>query len=87
MGGSGLDRTEHFRKFCGSGLTRIQFFRNRTGLELKNFTVFSSLQSTTIASHPVLSLLCFSLDLGVFLFYLEFCFFFENLGFFILVKV
>jgi len=42
-GGSGLDRTDHFQKFCGSGLDRIQFYRIRTGLGLKNFTVRSSL--------------------------------------------
>ena len=26
MGGSGLDRTDDFQKFCGSGLVRIQFY-------------------------------------------------------------
>jgi len=35
MGGSGLDRTDDFQKFCGSGLDRIQFYRIRTGLRLK----------------------------------------------------
>ena len=39
IGGSGLDRTDDFQKFCGSGLDRIQFYRIRTGLGLKNFTV------------------------------------------------
>ena len=43
-GGSGLDRTYDFQKFCGSGLDRIQFYRIRTGLGQKNFTVRSSLQ-------------------------------------------
>jgi len=43
MGGSGMDRTDDFQKFCGSGLDRIQFYRIRTGLGLKNFTVGSSL--------------------------------------------
>jgi len=36
IGGSGLDRTDGFQKFCGSGLDRIQFYRIRTGLGLKN---------------------------------------------------
>jgi len=26
MGGSGLDRTDDFQKFCGSGLDQIQFY-------------------------------------------------------------
>jgi len=43
MGGSGMNRTDDFQKFCGSGLDRIQFYRIRTGLGLKNFTVGSSL--------------------------------------------
>ena len=43
MGGSGLDRTHDFQKFCGSGLDRIQFCRIRTGLGLKNYAVRSSL--------------------------------------------
>jgi len=30
-GGSGLDRTDDFQKFCESGLDRIQFYRFRTG--------------------------------------------------------
>jgi len=34
LGGSGLDRTDDFQKFCGSGLDRIQFHRIRTGLGL-----------------------------------------------------
>jgi len=42
MGGSGLDRTDDFQKYCGSGLDRIQCHRIRTGLGLKNFTVRSS---------------------------------------------
>jgi len=46
IGGSGLDRTDDFQKFCGSGLDRIQFHRTRTGLRLKNFTVRSSLPGT-----------------------------------------
>jgi len=47
MGGSGLDRTDDFQKFCGSGLDRIQFHRIKTGLGMKNFTVRSSLQSSS----------------------------------------
>ena len=43
VGGSGLDRTDDFLKFCRSGLDRIQFLRTRIGLGLKNFTVCSSL--------------------------------------------
>jgi len=43
IGGSGLDRTDDFQKFCGSRLDRIQFYRIRTGLGLKKFTVRSSL--------------------------------------------
>jgi len=43
MGGSGLDRTDDFKKFCRPGLDRIQFLRIRIGLGLKNFTVRSSL--------------------------------------------
>ena len=46
IGGSGLDRTDEFQKFCGSGLVWIQFYRIRTGLGLKNFTVRSSLLGT-----------------------------------------
>jgi len=38
MGGSRLDRSHDFQKFCGSGLDWIQFCRIRTGLGLKNFT-------------------------------------------------
>jgi len=45
MGGSKLDRTDDFEKFC-AGLDRIQFYRTRTGLGLKNFTVRSSLESS-----------------------------------------
>ena len=47
IGGSGLDQTDDFQKFCGSGLDRIQFNRIRTGLGLKNFTVRSSLMHTS----------------------------------------
>jgi len=43
MGGSGLDWTDEFQKFCGAGLDRIQFLRIKIGLGLKNFTVYSSL--------------------------------------------
>ena len=43
MGGSWLDRTDDFQKFCGSGLDWIQFLRIRIGLGLKSFTVRSSL--------------------------------------------
>jgi len=56
IGGSGLDRTDHFQKFCESGLDRIQFYRIRTGLGLKNFTVRLSLVCTalcTTSSHDV----------------------------------
>jgi len=52
MGGSELNRTNYFQKFCGSGLDRIQFYRIRTVLGLKNFTVRSSL--------VCIILLCFS---------------------------
>jgi len=34
MGGSGLDRTDDYKKFSRSGLDRIQFFRIRIGLGL-----------------------------------------------------
>jgi len=51
MGGSGLDRTDDFQKFCGSGLDRIQLLQIRIGLGLKNFTVRSSLSpGLTLAS-------------------------------------
>jgi len=43
IGGSGLDQTGDFQKFCRSGLDRITFYRIRTGLGPKNFTVRSSL--------------------------------------------
>jgi len=43
MGGSGVDRTDDFQKFCRLGLNRIRFYRFRTGLGLKNFPVRSSL--------------------------------------------
>jgi len=43
IGGSGLDRTDDFQKFCESVLDRLQFYRIRTGLGLKNFAVRSSL--------------------------------------------
>jgi len=45
MSGSGLDRTEDLKKFCGSGLDRIHFLRIRIGLGLKNFTVRSVKQA------------------------------------------
>ena len=45
MGGSGLDWTDGFKKFCGLGLDRIQLLRIRIRLGLKNFTVRSSLLS------------------------------------------
>ena len=48
IGGSGLDRTDDFQKFCGLGLDWIQFYRISTGLGLKNFTVRSSLVHGTI---------------------------------------
>jgi len=48
IGGSGLDLTDDFQKFCGSGLDRIQFYQIRTGLGLKNFTVCLSLPHTLI---------------------------------------
>ena len=48
IGGSGLDRTNDFQKFCGLGLDRIQFHRMRTWLGLKNFTVRSSLPQTSM---------------------------------------
>jgi len=35
MGGSGLDWTDDFQKFCGSGLDRINFYWIRTGLGLQ----------------------------------------------------
>jgi len=47
MGGSGLDQTDDFQKFCGSGLDRIQLLRIRIGLGLKNLTVRSSLVRTS----------------------------------------
>jgi len=50
MGGSGLDRTDDFQKFCGSALDRIQFYRIRTGIELKNFPVCSSLANTSTSA-------------------------------------
>jgi len=50
MGGSGLDRTNDFQKFCRSGLDRIRFCRVRTGLGLKNFTVRLSLVNTRAVS-------------------------------------
>jgi len=43
MGGSALDRTNDFQKFCESGLDRIQLLRVWTWLGLNNFTVWSSL--------------------------------------------
>jgi len=52
IGGSGLDRTDDFQKFCGSGLDRIQIYWIRTGLGLKNFTVRSYLISPS-KNHPV----------------------------------
>jgi len=50
MGGSGLDRTDDFKKFCGSGLDQIQFYGIKTGFRLKNFTVRSSLPLAIIIS-------------------------------------
>jgi len=47
-GGSGLDRTNDFQKFCGWGLDRIQFYQSRAGFGLKNFTVRSSLMQTDV---------------------------------------
>jgi len=46
IGGSGLDRTDDFQKFCRSGLDRIQFLRIKIGLRLKNLSVRSSLLHT-----------------------------------------
>jgi len=43
MDGSGLDRSDNLKKFCGSGLDRIQFLQIRIGLGLNNFIVRSSL--------------------------------------------
>jgi len=48
MGGSGLDRTDDFQKFCRSGLDRMQLLRIRIGLGLNNFTVRSALPATVI---------------------------------------
>jgi len=52
--GSGLDRTDGFQKFCGSGLDRIQFLWIRIGLGLKNFRVRSSL----IFTHRLVIFVC-----------------------------
>jgi len=43
IGGSGLDRTDDFPKFCGSGIDQIQFYRIRIELGLKSLSVRSSL--------------------------------------------
>jgi len=43
MGGSGLDLTDDFQKFCASVLDWIQLLQIRIGLGLNNFTVRSSL--------------------------------------------
>jgi len=51
MGGSGLERTDDFQKFCGTGLDRIQFVWIRIGLGLKNLTACSSLIQT--GSHGI----------------------------------
>ena len=69
-GGSGLDRTDDFQKYCGSGLDRIQSFWIRIGLGLKNFRVHASLlgtpccavNSNIIISNPKLSIPRFQLD-------------------------
>jgi len=37
MGGSGLDRTDDFQKFCGSGLDRIQFFSDQDWTRTEKF--------------------------------------------------
>jgi len=56
MGGSGLDWTDDFQKFCRSGLDRIQFLQIRTGLRLKIFTVRPSLQcSKQATSHSMVT--------------------------------
>ena len=49
IGGSGLDRTDDFQKFCGTGLDRIQFFRIRIGLGQKILSVRSSLLQGTVS--------------------------------------
>jgi len=54
MGGSGLDRTDDFQKFCRSGLNQIQLLWIRIGLGLKNFTVRSSLAHSTVAVGTVM---------------------------------
>jgi len=51
VGGSGLDQTDDFQKFCSSRLDPIQSLRIRIGLELKNFTVGSSLLRAVAASN------------------------------------
>jgi len=53
MGGSRLDQTDDFQKFCRSALDRIQFFQMRIGLELKNFLVHSSLHTSLCVSVTV----------------------------------
>jgi len=56
MGGSGLDWTDDFQKFCGSGLDWIQLLRIRIGLGLKNFTVRSCL---VVPQQPLYPVFCF----------------------------
>ena len=53
MGGSGLDQTDDFQKFCRSGLDWIQLLQIKIGLGLKNFTVRSSLIPTTSYSRGI----------------------------------
>ena len=52
IGGSRLDRTDDFLKFCRSGPDRIQFLQIRIGLGLKNLPVRSSLQHTSKKQTP-----------------------------------
>jgi len=88
MGGSGLDWTDDFLKFCRSGLDRIQFCWIRTGLGLKNFKVRSSLIAYSYSSVAILAVFSvatariFSLDLGFFFFIWGSGVFIKNLGFF-----
>ena len=60
IGGSGLDQTGDFPKFCGSALDWIQFYQIRIGLGLKNFTVrsFSVVHHHSIPSVPYICKLC-----------------------------
>ena len=70
LGGSGLNRTGNFQKFCGAGLDRIQVHQDWTRTE-KFHSPLISAACSVFSFATAVGVSFFSLDL-VFLFYLGF---------------